>query len=143
MCIELFLDKAMCQLVVLEYSYWNRFLTSIELMSIIIFFHKILIYEFYKWSELWKIILRLINWKPSTNSLNPRHVYQHQNKWYSQRCLLAHFEANLLAHNNWWLCYYVQVNSLRLKPNVVSKWTSKHLWEYHLFCCWWYITHIS
>ena len=38
-------------------------------------------------------------------------------------CLRAHFEAtfyfsriaNLLAHNNLWLYYYVQVNSLLLK----------------------------
>ena len=34
-----------------------------------------------------------------------------------------------------WLCYYVQVNSLRLKSTVGSKWGSKHLWEYLLFCC--------
>ena len=46
---------------------------------------------------------------------------RHQNKWYPQSCLFAHFEAtldfcvaNLLAHNNL-LCYYVQVNSLLLK----------------------------
>ena len=32
----------------------------------------------------------------------------------------------------------MQVNSLRLKSSVTSKWASKHLlgW-YHLFCCWW------
>ena len=36
--------------------------------------------------------------------------------------------ANLLAHNNLWLCYYEQVNSQRLKQNVASKWESKHLW---------------
>ena len=34
---------------------------------------------------------------------------------------------------------YVQVNSLRLKSNVASNWARKHLWGYHLFCCWWYI----
>ena len=28
---------------------------------------------------------------------------------------------NLLAHNNLWLCYYLQVNSLRLKSNLASK----------------------
>ena len=41
--------------------------------------------------------------------------HQQQNKWYPQRCLLAHFEAihyilvtaNLLAHNNVTLSYYV------------------------------------
>ena len=36
----------------------------------------------------------------------------------------------------------MQVNSLRLKSSVYiyipSKWASKHLWRYHLFCCWWY-----
>ena len=43
---------------------------------------------------------------------------QQQNKWYPQRCLLAHFEAtsvsavaNLLVHNNITKSYYVQVNS--------------------------------
>ena len=36
--------------------------------------------------------------------------------------------ANLLAHINSWLCYYGQVNSLRLKSSVASKWASKHLW---------------
>ena len=41
--------------------------------------------------------------------------------------------ANLLAHNNLWLCKYMQVNSLRLKLSVASKWASKHLREYHLF----------
>ena len=45
--------------------------------------------------------------------LQPMYIQQ-QNKWYSQRCLLAHFEvnsilviANLLAHNNLGLCYWV------------------------------------
>ena len=31
---------------------------------------------------------------------------------------------NLLAHNNITISYYVQVNSLRLKPTVVRKWAS-------------------
>ena len=31
--------------------------------------------------------------------------------------------------------YYGQVNSLQLKSRVASKWASKHLWGYHLFCC--------
>ena len=43
--------------------------------------------------------------------------------------------ANLLAHKLW-LCYNVQVNSLLLKSSVASKWASKNLWGYHLFCCW-------
>ena len=30
--------------------------------------------------------------------------------------------------------YYRQVNSLRLKSSVASKWATKHLWGYHLFC---------
>ena len=45
---------------------------------------------------------------------------------------------NLLVHNT--ICYYVQVNSLRLKSSVSSKWASKLRWGYHLFCCWWYIS---
>ena len=32
--------------------------------------------------------------------------------------------ANLLAHNNITICYYLQVNSLRLKSNLASKWAS-------------------
>ena len=34
--------------------------------------------------------------------------------------------ANLLAHKNLWFCYYGQVNSLRLKSSVASKWERKH-----------------
>ena len=34
---------------------------------------------------------------------------------------------NLLAHNNITMSYYGQVNSLRLKSSVASKWASKHL----------------
>ena len=30
--------------------------------------------------------------------------------------------------NKFDLCYYGQVNSVRLKLNVPSKWASKHLW---------------
>ena len=37
--------------------------------------------------------------------------------------------------NKFDLCYYGQVNSLRLKSSVASKWAIKHLWGYHLFCC--------
>ena len=36
--------------------------------------------------------------------------------------------ANLLAHNNITISYYVEVNSLRLKSSVTSKWASKHHW---------------
>ena len=45
--------------------------------------------------------------------------YQLQNKCYPQRCLLAHFEATLDFSqylNSLRLCYYGQVNSLRV-PN--------------------------
>ena len=35
--------------------------------------------------------------------------------------------------NKFYLCYYGQVNSLRLKLSVVSKWASKHLCGCHLF----------
>ena len=41
--------------------------------------------------------------------------------------------------NKFDLCYYGQVNSLRLKSSIASKWASKHLWGYHLFCWRWYI----
>ena len=50
---------------------------------------------------------------------------------------------NLLAHNNITMSYYVQVNSLRLKLNVASKWASKHLWGNHLFCCWLYTLFVN
>ena len=30
--------------------------------------------------------------------------------------------------NKFDLCYYGQVNSLRLKSSVASEWASKHLW---------------
>ena len=36
--------------------------------------------------------------------------------------------------NKFDFCYYGQVNSLRLKTSVASKWASKHLWGEHLFC---------
>ena len=36
---------------------------------------------------------------------------------------------NLLVHNNITISYYGQVNSLRLKSSVDSKWASKHIWE--------------
>ena len=41
---------------------------------------------------------------------------------------------SILAVANY-LCSYVQVNSTRLKQNLASKWATKHLWGYHLFCC--------
>ena len=39
--------------------------------------------------------------------------------------------------NKFDFCYYGQVNSLRLKSSVASKWASKHLWGFHLFCWRW------
>ena len=33
-----------------------------------------------------------------------------------------------LSNKKFDLCYYGQVNSLRLKSSVASKWASKHLW---------------
>ena len=36
--------------------------------------------------------------------------------------------AKILAHNNLWLCYYGQVNSIWLKTNATSKWASKYRW---------------
>ena len=49
----------------------------------------------------------------------PKGVYLSISKLHS---ILA--AVNLLAHNNLWLCYYGQVNSLRLKSSVASKWAS-------------------
>ena len=53
--------------------------------------------------------------------------HQQQNKWNLQMFFLPiaklHFSlamANLLAHNNLTISYYVQVNSLRLKSSVAS-----------------------
>ena len=70
--------------------------------------------------------------------------HQLQNKWYPHKCFPTHFEAtldfsqaNLLAHNLC-LCYYGQVNLLRLKSSVSSKWACKNIWGYYLFCYWWY-----
>ena len=61
------------------------------------------------------------------NRRNIEFIHQQHNKWYPKRCLLSHFEAtldtpiaNLHAHNNLWLCYYGQVNSLRLKSSTCS-----------------------
>ena len=59
----------------------------------------------------------------------PNGVYLHISKLHS---IIS--EANLLLQNNSLLCYYGQVNSLRLKSSAVSKLTSKQLWRYHLFC---------
>ena len=65
--------------------------------------------------------------------------HQQQNKWYPKgfHLLISKLHSilallNLLGHNNITISYYVQVNSLRLKSNVASKWTSKLLWGYHL-----------
>ena len=65
----------------------------------------------------------------------PRYSQQ-QTKWYPLKkfmrpILKLHSNiavANLVAHKNLWLCYYVQVSLLRLKKNVAAKWASKHLW---------------
>ena len=39
--------------------------------------------------------------------------------------------------NKFALCYYGQVNSLRLKSSVASKWASKQIRGYQLFCWRW------
>ena len=56
-------------------------------------------------------------------------------KDYLQKVNNLSFEAiiylavvNLLVHNNITISYYGQVNSLRLRSNVASKWESKYLW---------------
>ena len=41
----------------------------------------------------------------------------------------------MLINYDYVISYYGQVNSLRLKSSVASKWATKHLWGYHLFCC--------
>ena len=33
-----------------------------------------------------------------------------------------------MLYNNLWFCYYGQINSLRLKSSVASKWERKHFW---------------
>ena len=43
--------------------------------------------------------------------------------------------------NKFALCYYGQVNSLRLKSSIASKWASEYLLGYYLFCCWLYLLH--
>ena len=67
--------------------------------------------------------------------------HKQQNKWYPKGVFLPISKlhsilavANLLVHNNMTMSYYVQINSLRLKSTVASKWASKHLWGYDLFC---------
>ena len=53
-----------------------------------------------------------------------------------QKCQIVRKNCSLLQHsvmkfdrsNKFDLCYYGQVNSLRLKSSVASKWASKHLW---------------
>ena len=58
---------------------------------------------------------------------------RHQNKYYPQRCQIVRktenyfitFAVKLDRSNNFDLCYYGQVNSLRLKSSVASKWASK------------------
>ena len=42
---------------------------------------------------------------------------------------LQHSVVKLLdLSNKFDFCYYGQVNSLRLKSSVASKWTNKHVW---------------
>ena len=60
--------------------------------------------------------------------------HQQQNKWYPQRFYVPISKLdsilaipNLLVHNNLTKSYDVQVNSLRLKSSVASKWASKHV----------------
>ena len=69
------------------------------------------------------------------NKLENSQYHQQQNKWYPKGVYLPisklHFisdVANLLAHNNITIRYHGQVNWLRLKSSVASKWENKHLW---------------
>ena len=62
--------------------------------------------------------------------------HQQQNKWYPPKMFTGpfrsytfNFSINLLAHKNLWLCYYVQINSLKQKYIAALKWASKHLLE--------------
>ena len=70
----------------------------------------------------------------TTKYLHSCLYHQQQNKWYPKgvylpisktRSILA--VRNLLAYNKLLLCYYVQVNSLRIISHVASKWASKHI----------------
>ena len=67
----------------------------------------------------------------------PKAVYLPTSKFHSVLAV-----ANLFAHNNFWLSYHGQINSLllvklswankfataNLKCSVASKWARKHLW---------------
>ena len=86
----------------------------------------------HRWSHT-PLLIRVINIINSKINGTPKSFYFPISKQHSILAL-----ANLLAHNLW-LCYYVQVNLQRLKKSVASKWASKNLWGYHLFCCWWCI----
>ena len=82
------------------------------------------------------MIFNIHSYKMMPSSINrkindtPKGFYVPISKLHSISALV-----NLLALNNITISYYVQINLLRLKSSVVSKWARRHLWEYHLFCC--------
>ena len=49
----------------------------------------------------------------------------HQSEWYPKRCQIVRKTAGNVTNLT---CYFGQVNSLRLKSCVVSKWASNHFW---------------
>ena len=62
--------------------------------------------------------------------------HQQQNKWFPQRCLLAHFEATLDFSRSEFTCPYTHNHKLLWTSIFATakiecgqvKWTSKHLW---------------
>ena len=60
--------------------------------------------------------------------------YRQQNRWYPAKgvkvitFIAAMNVMKFDRSNKFVLWYYGQVNSLRLKSNLDSKWASKHLW---------------
>ena len=74
------------------------------------------------------ILYKNYEWYHQQNKYYPKGVYLHISKLHS--ILVA---ANLFAHNNLTINYYVQVNSLQLKSNVDSKLGKQTPLGYHLF----------
>ena len=60
--------------------------------------------------------------------------------WHPKKCQIVRKTAAPCSNrcSKFDLYYDGQVNSLRVKSSVFSKWVSKHLWGHHLFCWGWY-----
>ena len=86
-----------------------------------------------KWAALTKANIFFKENKPRSAWNQLWMFHRQQNKWYPQRCQencsqLQHSVIKFDRSNKFDFCYYGQVNSLRLKLSVASKWASKHLW---------------